>query len=298
MYITNLLNVKNLIQNNGFLSSKHKNIFKYINYFYNIVKNYASILKKNMDLILSKKSLKSKKIFHIKANFFITVFDSNIQQPIGNDVSISTTTKFYTKAINHILTLSSFYYILKIKIIKLRALKRNNSLINIINSINFKKEIIRYFKDVKLNILLLTNLNIIFKNIININHHYLLYFIKNLLIKNVSLDINFLHTKLDSTYKIIKNEFTNNIIEFNDKNLIFSKSKKKLVHKYKYFKTNSKNIFLSNNVKKNYIHFYKYKLINNLLFNYINNNNIISYKSKIIFFNLNKSNSFLNMKSK
>jgi hypothetical protein len=251
-----------------------------------------------MDLILSKKSLKLKKISLIKANFFITVFDSNIQQPIGNIISISNTTKFYTTVINHILTLSSFYYILKTKIIKLRALKKNNSLITVINSINFKKEIIRYFKTSKLNILLLTNLHFIFKNIININHHYLLYFITNILIKNVSLNLNLLHTKLNSTYKIIKNEFTNNIIEFNDKNLIFYKSKKKLAHKYKYFKTNSKHIFLSNNVKKNYIHFYKYKLINNLLFNYVNNNNIIAYKSKIIFFNLNKSNSFLNMKSK
>lgn len=288
---------KSLYESNNFLKLDKNNIVKYVQYFYNIINDYASILKKNMDLILHKKGLKSKKFSQIKRNFFITIYNFNIKTIAQFDL-LSNTTKSYSKTINDVLNITAFYYILKKKISKLRALKKNN-ILDILLAINFKKELLRYFINGKLNILFFYNLNNLLKNIIHVNYQYLLYFVRNNLIKNLNLNSHKLHIKFNF-YKTDTINFTNKIFKFDKKKseLTKYKLKKKLIKKYSYFKTNSKALFITNNIKKDYIQFYRYKVINSLLFNYIHNNNIISYKSKILFYDLETNTSFINMKSK
>lgn len=294
IYVLNLLKTYKLNHICNLFYKKDKNtVVKFIDFFYKIVNDYTSILKKNIDITINKRSMKFKKFSILKVNFYITVTSLDIQNNKAFYLS-STITNYYIKTINHILTLSAFYYILKKKLANLRALKKNNILKTIIRSLNFKKEITLYFKNYSLNLLLILNLNKLFKNIIHINWNYIVYFIYNNLIKNVSLDINFLHTKYNY-FPVDKVNYKNKIFFFKKKKTI---RKRKLTNKFSYFKTNSKYSFLNINMKKNYIQFYKYKLISNLLFNYFHTNNIINYKSKILFYNLEKKNSYLNNKSK
>ena len=139
------------------------------------------------------------------------------------------------------------------------------------------------------------NINKALKNIIHINYQYILYFIYNTLTKNTNLNTNFLHKKFNFSKKLNSN-YSTKIFELHKKNKISFKYKNK--KKSIYFKTNSKSLFINKFIKKSHIQFFRYRLMTSLLYNYIHNNNIIAYKTKILFFNLGENNAYNSKKSK